>query len=95
MLFVLLHEVGHFATAEEAEQVDQKEWTEEERISHMTEAFAHSSNWKDFQRIFQSYHYNLPKEKLATDWAIAWLSDPVNRKAAKQFEKKFFAAWRK
>ena len=32
----------------------------------------------------------IPYEMLATCWAICWLMDPDNRKAAKEFEKKFF-----
>lgn len=31
-----------------------------------------------------------PYEVLATQWAICWLLCPVNRKIAKDFEKKFF-----
>ncbi len=35
-------------------------------------------------------YMNIPYEHLATDWAIAWLCCPANRKVAKQFEKVFF-----
>lgn len=32
----------------------------------------------------------IPWEHLATEWAICWLSSPINRKYAKEFERKFF-----
>ena len=35
-------------------------------------------------------HFNLPCERVATDWAIEWLQDPEHRKIAKAFEKDFF-----
>lgn len=36
------------------------------------------------------WHFMLPCEMDATDWAIEWLQDPENRKVAKQFERNFF-----
>lgn len=36
------------------------------------------------------WHFTLPCEIVATDWAIAWLQDPKNRKKAKAFEREFF-----
>lgn len=94
LILVLLHEVGHFATAEEAEEIKDDDPTCEETEAQYDYAKNNSNNNKDFHRIFQAYHYNRPHEKLATDWAINWLSDPENRKAAKAFEKAFFKAWR-
>ena len=35
-------------------------------------------------------HFNLPCERVATDWAVEWLQDKEHRKIAKQFEKDFF-----
>lgn len=32
----------------------------------------------------------IPWEHLATEWAICWLSSPINRKYAKEFERKYF-----
>lgn len=32
----------------------------------------------------------IPWEHLATEWAICWLSSPINRKCAKEFERKYF-----
>lgn len=36
-------------------------------------------------------HYDIPYEIVATDWAIAWLQDPIHRKQAKAFERAYFA----
>jgi hypothetical protein len=36
------------------------------------------------------WHFMLPCEMDATDWAIEWLQDSEHRKIAKQFEKDFF-----
>ena len=36
-------------------------------------------------------HFDLPYEIVATDWAIAWLQDPIHRKQAKAFEHAYFA----
>ena len=35
-------------------------------------------------------HFAIPYEIVATDWAIAWLQDPENRKKAKAFERVYF-----
>ena len=35
-------------------------------------------------------YFNIPYERLATEWAICWLSDPFNRMMAKTFEKQYF-----
>lgn len=35
-------------------------------------------------------YMEIPWEHLATEWAICWLSSPVNRKYAKKFERRFF-----
>lgn len=35
-------------------------------------------------------YMNIPWEHLATEWAICWLSSPINRKLAKEFEKYYF-----
>ena len=40
------------------------------------------------------WHFMLPCEMDATDWAIEWLQDPTNRKVAKAFEREFFKAVR-
>lgn len=36
------------------------------------------------------FHFMLPCEMDATDWAIEWLQDPEHRRIAKQFERDFF-----
>lgn len=35
-------------------------------------------------------YMEIPWEHLATEWAICWLSSPINRKYAKMFERKYF-----
>ena len=35
-------------------------------------------------------YFDIPYERIATEWAICWLSDPFNRKMAKIFEKQYF-----
>lgn len=35
-------------------------------------------------------HLALPSERVATDWAIAWLQDKEHRKIAKAFERAYF-----
>lgn len=35
-------------------------------------------------------YFNIPYERIATDWAICWLNSPFNRKIAKWFEKDYF-----
>lgn len=37
-------------------------------------------------------HLALPAEVIATEWAINWLKDPINRKIAKAFEKEYRSA---
>ena len=43
-----------------------------------------------YNNTFGEAYFNLPPEKVATDWAIAWLQVPENRKLAKKFEREFF-----
>lgn len=38
----------------------------------------------------QEMYMDIPWEHLATDWAICWLNDPINRKIAKGFERAYF-----
>jgi len=38
----------------------------------------------------QTMYMDIPWERLATEWAICWLQSPINRKIAKQFERKYF-----
>lgn len=45
------------------------------------EEYAQATGW---------WHFTLPCEIVATDWAIEWLQDPKHRKMAKAFEKEFF-----
>lgn len=42
------------------------------------------------QVITHEEYFNIPYERLATDWAICWLSSPTNRIIAKWFEESYF-----
>ena len=44
----------------------------------------------EYNRAEGLAHFKLPCEMIATDWAIAWLQSPYNRKVAKAFERDFF-----
>lgn len=78
----LLHELGHFHTEREFEGYDRH--TELIKIRNMYQTKAE----RDLA------YFNLPDEKAATEWAIAWLQDPEHRKIAKRFEKKFFQCFK-
>ena len=78
----ILHEIGHMNAQQDFEGYN--------RI----EAIRELKN--NFPRETINFEYfKLPDEKAATDWAIEWLSHPENRRKAKEFEKKFFACFRK
>jgi hypothetical protein len=81
----LLHELGHFETADEI----RKTFTHEDRFLAMIEIH---HNYKDCASVNNAY-FQMPDETAATEWAIEWLSNPENRKKAKAFEKKFFACF--
>ena len=42
------------------------------------------------QVVTHEEYFNIPYERLATEWAICWLSSPINRKIAKWFEGWYF-----
>ena len=78
----ILHEIGHMNAQQDFEGYN--------RI----EAIRELKN--NFPRETINFEYfKLPDEKAATDWAIEWLSHPENRRKAKEFEKKFFACFKK
>lgn len=78
----ILHEIGHMNAQQDFEGYN--------RI----EAIRKLKN--NFPRETINFEYfKLPDEKAATDWAIEWLSHPENRRKAKEFEKKFFACFKK
>lgn len=78
----ILHEIGHMNAQQEFEGYDR-----EQAIIDLR---------KNFPRATINFEYfKLPDEKSATDWAIEWLSHPENRRKAKEFEKKFFACFKK
>ena len=45
---------------------------------------------KEYDEATGYDHFKLKCEIVATDWAIAWLQVPANRRLAKQFEREFF-----
>ncbi len=77
----ILHEIGHFAN----EQIT-RSYDRQQAIKRLYREFPLD--------IINFEYFKLPDEKAATDWAIAWLSIPENRKTAKNFEKKFFSCFK-
>lgn len=78
----ILHEIGHMNAQQSFEGYNRVEAIKELE--------------KNFPRETINFEYfKLPDEKAATDWAIEWLSHPENRQKAKEFEKKFFACFKK
>lgn len=84
LTFVLLHELGHFMTKEEANKKRGKYSTD---YYDLVDKYIPKKYWNYF-------HAENYKERLATDWAANWLSIPENGKKAKQFEKEFFACYK-
>lgn len=84
LTFVLLHELGHFMTEEEADKKEGKYSTDYNELVHKYIP----------QKYWNYFHAENYKERLATDWAANWLSIPENGKKAKQFEKEFFACYK-
>lgn len=78
----LLHEIGHHETRHKVP----KRYNRQKAIAKIEKAMPIVQN---------ELYFNLPDEKLATEWARAWLEVEENRKLAKKFEKKFFKAWEK
>lgn len=79
----LLHELGHNLTAHKLPKSYDKG-------AEMAKIF----NEKDSLGVWCWKYFQMKDEKLATNWAVKWLSKEENRKMAKKFEKKFFKAWR-
>ena len=78
----ILHEIGHMNA-----QQDFEGYSRIEAIRELKNNFP--------RETINFEYFKLPDEKSATDWAIEWLSHPENRRKAKEFEKKFFACFRK
>lgn len=80
--WALLHEMGHFCTDIFVEEnFDEREKMKEEvrQIADYVER--------------QNAYFDLPTERLATNWAIRWMLTGNNSRKAKEFEKKFFACF--
>ena len=78
----ILHEIGHMNAQQSFEGYNRVEAIKELEKNFPLETI-------NFE------YFKLPDEKAATDWAIEWLSHPENRRKAKEFEKKFFACFKK
>ena len=78
----ILHEIGHMNA-----QQDFEGYSRIEAIRELKNNFP--------RETINFEYFKLPDEKAATDWAIEWLSHPENRRKAKEFEKKFFACFKK
>ena len=78
----ILHEIGHMNA-----QQDFEGYSRIEAIRELKNNFS--------RETINFEYFKLPDEKAATDWAIEWLSHPENRQKAKEFEKKFFACFKK
>lgn len=59
---------------------------------YFTKEYLTFEYYAEADNISGEAYFNLPAEKVATDWAINWLQDSTNRKIAKVFEKQFFHA---
>lgn len=81
----LLHELGHFETADKI----RKTFTHEDRFFAMIEIHEKCTDCASANNAY----FQMPDESAATEWAINWLQNPENRKKAKAFEKKFFACF--
>lgn len=80
---ILLHELGHHQTQDKIEELKKTGYCRE---AELTRIFLRTKSVEDANVLY----YQLPDEKLATNWAIQWLQDPEHRKIAKAFEKNFF-----
>lgn len=79
----LLHELGHHETLFDLPD----SWDRVKEEQKLSKYF------NNFDKMYQAY-FSMKDEKLATQWAIDWLSQTENRKRAKRFEREFFKAWR-
>ena len=79
----LLHELGHNLTAHKLP----KNFNKDEE-NYLLE----SQNLPLSQHCMK--YFQMKDEKLATNWAVKWISQKENIKIIKDFEKKFFKAWR-
>lgn len=51
-------------------------------------------DYDEYENAYGADHFKLPCEKVATDWAIAWLQGPNHRRQAKAFEREYSKAKR-
>lgn len=89
LTLTLLHELGHFETADKVPNG----YCREVAVKAIHKACTDKKGNKDYEKANLMY-FSLPDEWLATQWAADWLSDKENRQRAKRFERDFFKAWR-
>jgi hypothetical protein len=76
---ILLHELGHLATAFELYGKNGENW--------------YTYNLRKNKCRSQQEYVNMEDEYKATEWALNWIDDPINRKIARRFEKEFWACF--
>lgn len=92
LTFILLHEIGHHAEAKKYDP--ETEYTADEWMDITFHCIDISKTQEECEMHLQKYYSETYNERLATDWAIDWISNAENRKKAKAFEKEFFKTWR-
>ena len=86
----LLHELGHHYTLcyFEMNVAEKTTEIEEKMIDDLLDQF--NDDWEQMRKKVNEYHFNLPHEKLATEWAIA--SYNANIKYMRKWSSRFNSA---
>lgn len=82
-LFSLLHEIGHHHTMGQFSRKLQND--EDKKVARIEKDLSHS-NCEELDTLLYLEYYDLPMEKVATEWAV---------KYAKNHKRKLFRFWRK
>ena len=82
-LFSLLHEIGHHHTMGQFSRKLQN--AEDKKVARIEKDLSHS-NCEELDTLLYLEYYDLPMEKVATEWAVNY---------AKNHRKKLFRFWRK
>lgn len=61
---------------------------------YFTKEYLTFEYYAESENLIGEEYFNIPAEKVATDWAIDWLQNPTHRKMAKAFERAFYHAQR-
>ncbi len=84
----LLHELGHFETNSDCEELF-PDWDREKANEEVSKKYKPTNDLANANKEY----FTWPDERMATEWAMDWLSVPENRKIAKAFEKAFLACF--